>query len=644
MENLRFAIALSGLSSKRFETLLNKLIVEELILSDEKYLKAHDFQTKFKYRYDLDFGIEEIERAAKFDRTNLNVISENNILVISLSEKGKTLKSREKYNFTQTVNDFIKVNGDLFVDTKISNRNACVEKILTNFLYELFKSGKEEILELLQGDKPSTKLEKSTISTQDRAIINKFLEWDNPKKDEFVFDITKSAYDYCLLSLKIEPNQTIFSRKHIYLDTNVIFSLNGINGKEKQDSAKLFLGKCKELSSEVLYTSKTKIECIDTIEKLVDNMSSIIRKDTYLTCEEMRRIFHSSNPAALYELYVSWQGGHPERNGDYEGFKKFLKIELEKTLSELAFDQINKSFLDKNSQEIENYSRDLLKYKEGMGRRHSENAARLDATNFLYIESQRNKKSSTIQGQNVFFVTFDTGLHRWASKQSEGTVNIFILLTIMYSVMLRFSNRTKDDYRSFNEFISQRLSCDFWDDDVIAMKQSLIKDFQQLDYPDNVKRSMIYYANNQLEELIDAKKDKDIQTDEIVKRAQDYFFEEFDEYKDKIKNEEVKRAQDEYYEKGFSTAVEHRIEEVYRHKIISYYILAVLIAIFFVASISLCLFFVIKDSDSTGTWITGGAAILDLALAMICHVKIKKPERESIREKVYKRWNIKNSK
>ena len=80
-------------------------------------------------------------------------------------------------------------------------------------------------------------------------------------------------------------------------------------------------------------------------------------------------------------------------------------------------------------------------------------SATIDAENILWIEKKRNNKSQNIFDTKYFFISTDQSLRRW-DYQREDKTPIVLLPSQWMSILLRYLNRTEDDFKSFVSFLN----------------------------------------------------------------------------------------------------------------------------------------------------------------------------------------------
>ena len=639
MNVLRLAIALSDVESKRFNKILSSIIIN--IINSNKQssgdgtMSSATIQKAIYSTYGLEFSTSEIETAIDEDSSLFETYKENNIRYCSLSPKcTEKLKKdkKQQFNLEKCVETFISENNERISVIGTFDKQK-IQNIINKYIYNSFNSDKEELAYLMNGQvKSSTKGSAKKYSPNEVKIIRLFLDWDNKEKNKFVFDVVRTAYDYCILTTKENAEESMFSYKKLYLDTNVIFSLAGINGKERLYSTRAFINKSKELHSEIFYTSQTANECRVTLRCLIEQMAAIVKKESYLSYEELKNVFPSSNPAALFGLYCEWAKNKPSRNGDYNSFLTHMMDILNDTLNDLSLQPIENSFLEKNKEWIERNRLLLSDFKEKLGRKHSENATYTDACNFCFVDSIRNKKTSTIKNQDIFFISSDTGLCRWSEQQSVGYINVFLLPSIMYSMMLRFSSRTPDDYKSFNDFVLLSFSSEYITESEYQVKEDLVCAINDLDVPGDAKKKILNYANRELEKQTHKKSEHNEKAvADAVKAGLDNFYSEFNQIKEVEKNEAKKESSKAGYQEGYETAVKNIAKKranaiVKRRKIIGWMITVFLFVLTIALTIGcICIFVTEKDIKSISGWIMAILALLGgVSIVITTIVNIRK--------------------
>lgn len=622
MKIVRFAYIVDGLNSGKFTKILSRMIIS-ILFESNRNLTVQEIATEIHSIYDLDFSSEDIKKAILENEAYFFFDENKDLTRYQLSDKG--IKTADQITFG--------VNLDSCVDKFIfeNNINPNLKTDLTNdinmYFYYVFNSNTELILKLISSNKPPL-FEIKDFSNS--TLLNMFLNWQNDEKNELLIKICRASFDYCTLTLKDNSNTNIFKGKRFYLDTNVLFSLIGINGDNVKKVTEKFIEKCNELSILLCITNLTNKEGVNTINNLVDRFKSYFSTVNYGNSEIWRSFFPNSSYSALFDLYSNWCKGKRGRSGDYDGFRDELQQKLFTLTSKFQQETIPSDFEEKNSDKITSNVSKYDEFKMSLGRKRAASSIEHDVIHYLYLESKRNTGSLTIENQNNLFITFDSSMCRWASKNDNGVVPLILPISTVYSLLLRFCARTKDDIKSFGNFIQVSINQNFYSDEYYSIKKCLIDEVNKLEEPKEVKEKILFISNDIL--MHSAKNNVTNQeVVEAVKQGTNSFFEELDKQHNADlakKDEEKEIEKNEAYSKGYckgEDAVYYDFAKIIqtRHKILKNVIFyAVLITI----GVLLLIFGIIdmvKNSSCTFSGILMFlGTILSVALACIHPLKL----------------------
>ena len=156
----------------------------------------------------------------------------------------------------------------------------------------------------------------------------------------------------------------------------------------------------------------------------------------------------------IYNYYHKWRMGKANTSLDlfvadifsiYDNFKRDLKIDTD---TKAPFD-----LQDKTTQEILiDYTSSISNFKSREGNEII-GSATIDAENILWLETKRESKSQNIFDTKFFFISTDQGLRRWDYQRANQTP-IVLLPSQWMSILLRYLDRTDDDYKSFVNFLN----------------------------------------------------------------------------------------------------------------------------------------------------------------------------------------------
>lgn len=637
MNVLRFAIILNGINSPKFNAVLRQVIIGVLYDDYSRSYTITDIRKAIKNKYSLDFSDNDILNAVNYKKEAFVITGTQKDYQFTL-----TPKTIEKQNKLDNYLNIDKIIDGFFNEKKIDSLvQSEFKQSLVSFFYGIFNSNKEEILALLSG-KSSTTIEKAkNLSSEKKELIIAFLEWDNNKKDMLVYSIIKSAYDYCILNLKADSSESIFHSKQFFLDTNVIFSLMGINGPDKEEATKTFIEKCKEIKTELCYTHFTLNECKNTLFSLIDTLESMVKGQTYINQNNFNKLFGKTTHRYLYSIYLNWTAGNSARVGDFYSFRVFIDQQLTKLLNSFSYHGVDKS-VNSDNPNVQKRMNELSEHKTKMNRRFTENSIITDACNYVFMESVRNTKSATINGQKGFFITLDSAFVSWSSKENKGIISLVVHPNTMYSVLLRFSNRTDDDYRSFSCFVSLGATNDFLDKDMVDYKTEVLREINSLNETKEIKEQILYFSNAMLIEKTNdyGNKSMDLEPKELVNQGRESVIsklkEDHEKEKEQLeekhrselealeekKNEEIEQISNEQYNKALKEEAQIKSKRLKTRNII----LHVLIYLLIIGGCSCLIAFGIKQLINEGVtsftgWLQIVVPIIPVVIMFIKPVK-----------------------
>lgn len=435
---------------------IHKKVVESALLSNgNKSINIHKLIDIIFEKYKLHFDEQEIKNIITLDKHEHFVFNEkNDELKVVLSEKRRAAIEEKVSNKTIDffINDFIILNPQLAIGIDVKD-------ILYRFLYEVLNTNIESFKKLLDSKKNIEDLiniESHTYNALERQVINEFLAWDNTDKNKAIFDIASYALEYCMISNNgggshVQLNN--IRNKIFYLDTNVIFRVLGINGGNRQNRTITFLQKFLEANTQIVISKFTENEFKDTVSFYIDKLDrhKHHRKINPAIFEE--RYFKSLGD--MYDFYYKWRAKKINDSLDifeahvialYEKFKNDFKITHD---FNIPFDENE----EKTERKLNELSINISSFKSNEGAKHGLNGDYNDACNILLVESRRNGKNTNIFDTKQFIISTDQSLRRW-DYQRNSVTPIVILPSQWLSILLRYINRTDDDFNSFVSFLN----------------------------------------------------------------------------------------------------------------------------------------------------------------------------------------------
>jgi len=437
------------------KTIIRKVIECALLSNANKPQNTHQIIEFVHSAYNLHLIEEEIISIVTNEKEEgFSVNAKQNDTFICLTEKRKIHLESKVSNKTI----------DFFIDEFITEKEELatgvdVKEIIYRFLYELLNTNIESFKKLLDSRKQIEDLinvESHSYTTIEREVVNEFLAWDNNDKNKAIFDIASYALEYCMISnngngAHIQLNN--LKNKTFYLDTNVIYRALGINGENRKKRTMTFLNKVAETGSALVVSKFTELELKDSIAFYVDKL-----KKNPLNRPINPYIFNEKyfkSLSDIYDFYYKWRTGLANDSlelfeahilAHYEKFKIDFKITTD---YKLPFDESDEKVMTN----ITDLSKTISSHKEADSARHNWNGDYYDASNIFLIEKRRQGKETNIFETKQFFISTDQSLRRWDYYRNTVTP-IVILPSQWLSILLRYINRTTDDYKSFVSFLN----------------------------------------------------------------------------------------------------------------------------------------------------------------------------------------------
>lgn len=497
----------------KYIALLAKLVIME---SKESSFTENRILRLIKQRFDLEFLDEETGHALNLDGD----------FEYDAQNKKYTLKpegiQRLKDSFQNTkpleiyLNEFI----ELFFRDRSGTQKTRIRDTIMQYIYYAFNSGKKSLTSLLTGSTEERITEDFNASDGDKKIINQFLDWDNPQKNECIYNIVSYCLDYGMLTAKkdIESYKEIFQGVHFYLDTNIIFRLIGLNNLERQEVIQHFVNKCNEVGIKLCYTNFTYQEIFFALNNIVRLIIHLNNGDKPIAPEVLDKL-GDYDEKDFYIIYYNWCKEGKNQYNDYEAYHDFLKQKIVSCLEGFSLVEINNAEHTGNKKEFLELSKGLMDYKNE--RNHQRmckiESAKIDVNNFLFVKYAETTEVSS--GIKSYCISADRKFYNWAITVLPGVPLVF-MPSEWLSIILKYTSRTDSDYNTFCKFMNLRLSQD------IKQKQramQFIQSINELTSDVDVKRKII----NQITESTLTIPDEDFEGESvIVQRAFDRVLEE----------------------------------------------------------------------------------------------------------------------
>lgn len=514
--------------------IIRKIIEDIFFCNQNKELEVAEIIDNIADNYLLSFTEKEIEEViydTKFFE-HFIIRTDNNKKYISIS-KNRMLTLVVKCQ-VQTLPDFI----NEFI--QISGYTQSDAEIIYRFLYGVFTSNVESFKKLLAENNIDV-LKKfledydfiSLNNDEEKKIINAFLNWENIFKNKAIFDLASYALEYCMITNLGKATLDLKSLKHktFYLDTNIIYRALGLNGCDRKKRTLRFLSKFKEVDEDLAITQVTDNEFRQSLDYNLKKIDRSLR-----ITSNVRVLSEFIDQDEIYQSYLQWCRNRA--NIDVNSFKVYILSkydELKKNYSiNLDCDKPYKTETEEET--IKHYANQILSYSS-INKDYI--SASFDAENLLWLERKRLNSNSIFEAK-VFFLSSDQALRSWDYNRNSNRIAIVMQPSQWLSIILRYINRSNDDYKSFVCFLNLKTNEKIITDDkipyIIAGIEEKTEDIQ-------IQKELV---RNFIETAIDDEF-KCLDTSEIQKRSRKFAETELDKRIKKL--EELSQNQSEELEK-----------------------------------------------------------------------------------------------
>ena len=429
------------------KSIIKKIIETVLCEHNNPLLTIDEIVEYCRIDYNLVFTVLEIDTAIDKYSEYFNIIGKENDKKYNLRDSRFSVLNNKK---TKNIDNYI----DEFIE--IGKHDVKYKEIIYRYLHKVFTSSIETYKVMLSIDTASSIIKEIDEFANDKEfaddeidVINDFLCWENEKKNKAIFDLISYGIEYCLISGdKISYNLSLgesLQSKKLYLDTNVMFRLIGVNGDDRRRRIESFIEKCLDSNQKIYISLFTKKE----FEKTIDNIAGAISAgESKGISVSLYSYFQDDSFSSYYE---KWSANRV--NSDYKLFKahlcgKFEEIQRKYKI-DIDYDTRNVDN-DENRVTLQSYKNSLIEYSPNK----KEKAALYDVKNIQLVERIRERENKSIYGVSSYFITTDHKLCSWDIGRKDN-YPIALLPSHWYALLLRFNGRKQaDDYTSFVSFIN----------------------------------------------------------------------------------------------------------------------------------------------------------------------------------------------
>lgn len=282
--------------------------------------------------------------------------------------------------------------------------------------------------------------------TELAEIVNAFIQWENELKNNILYSLYNAGLEFSILTTKKNLiNLETFSNKTLYLDTNVLFRLLGLNGEELSRRTETFFEKFKELGIKLKISTLTKNEFDETIKRKVQFIAENMNNSNKYTINSYERF--DRNQYSVFQYYLDWK--KDKENIKVTSIIPYINTVLKKIVKKFDIEienKFNKSLID-----IEELNAQVAQYKDcRYHHRKADRSIENDIKNYCYMLSLRGKMDiKSISNVDYYILSTDYELIHFDNNNTENYRVVFHPARL-YSIVLRFSGRiTSTELKSF---------------------------------------------------------------------------------------------------------------------------------------------------------------------------------------------------
>jgi len=403
---------------------------------------------KFNTSLDKDFFDNLLLKSSSFDITN----TETTPLVKLTSDKFNEIdKNISEFSIDPHIEAFLK-------DRKLPKRmKARIIEILFQSIYENIYTFTPNKINTLIPQNISEKIEQ-----QDLDIFNEFIELDEPNKNRCLYNQFAKAIEFAILTSGkgvTQFSEKLYKNKNYLLDTNIIFRLIGVGGDERQKAMVQLLKDCIKQGIHFEYTHHTLLELTKKLEQSVYQIQRAEKSNSIDIIEDVLtkspHFFNDDFITQYCRLRISKEIRSPEQ------YEIQMKAKFKALCKELSIEKVNYNNLIQDY-EINLLSHSLIKQRKELTEfyRYSNNQAKVDAYNVLYVRKVRGANNYNYSDVKSFYLTTDRGLNRILSVVKGVLIPETILPSQLFLIHNPVSNDTSNepDYKTFFKFLKRRTS------------------------------------------------------------------------------------------------------------------------------------------------------------------------------------------
>ena len=398
--------------------------------------------TSLKSTFSLDASETEISDSltTKRDRYDSQIQNREVLYFLKPSALQNLEESKNRYGLDKIVEDFVASESPLF--------SGSIPDVISRFMYRILESSVSSLSHIVSESK-NLKLadEINHFSSEEKKLVNDFIEWSNRNKNIALFELIGFALDYAILSQDpkaISGIANTIAAKSIYIDTNIIFRAIGLNGESRRKRALELLKKCTSIGQKIKIFGDTYTEFRASISH---HANQIRRAQWGAIYPDILEEYNLNED--IFTSYINWKhiSGSPDVDlfvasieAKYDQLKKEFSIEEDWRTKEKVSESITQDQVLLTASAIARFKNENI-----------DNSHEYDAKHY-YMMEYCSKAAKGFSECAFFFVSADQKFIAWVSGNCKH-ISWALMPSHWLSFILRFHSRTDDDYAAFSSFL-----------------------------------------------------------------------------------------------------------------------------------------------------------------------------------------------
>lgn len=375
-------------------------------------------------------------------REGTDFVSIDDALLIDLQEK--TSKSIDFY-----IDMYIKESGC----------DVSAKEIIYRFLYNLTTTNITSYQKMLGNgvgidihSESAITVDSVLFSDAEREVISEFMSWENPEKDAGITNLILCCLEYCVVVSGDHANELTkkhLKKRHVYLDTNILFRALGINGTHRQEVTTAFLSKCKQAGIQLIITSYTLREFWDTMKYYIQQAIKLPADNIYDGAYEELCEYN------VFSYYHAWKRDHLSL--PHNMFWSYLKSAVKTIIDEYAIEEDARNIFAPDVQKkIDAYDQEIrhIKEEDPYYVQQYYGANKHDAIMVYIAEQKRIEVCAVDTKADCMIATSDKQLRFWDYARSKSSIPLVVYPSQLFALLIKLCGRSTNDMKSFVSFIN----------------------------------------------------------------------------------------------------------------------------------------------------------------------------------------------